>query len=94
MVGQTSVELDVQVFMLQQVPKRDSSDVNFFYGMPAPTDRRDRRDYDPNLVAVQLRHPQDNNQDFVFNMLISKTQAERLGLMMGDKLKLTISKTS
>jgi hypothetical protein len=91
MTDQTFVELNVKVSMLTSVPKR-KLDVAFRYPPPAPAAYGDKLEFDPNLVAVQLRHEQGGDLEFVLNMLLSKEHAQTLSLMAGDKLKLTISK--
>lgn len=78
--------------MLMGVPKRDSADVAFTFAPPAPAAIRNHRDYDPNIVAVQLRHEQEDDQEFGFNMLMSKEYAQKLGLMAGDRLMPKITK--
>jgi hypothetical protein len=88
---QTTVELNVKVSMLTAVPKREL-EVAFRYPPPAPAAYRDKQEIDPNIVAVQLRHEQERDLEFVFNMLISKEHAQKLGLMVGDKVKLKIIK--
>jgi hypothetical protein len=60
--------------------------------MPAPADRRDGREYDPNVVAVQLRYLQDNAEEFALNMLLTAEHAKKFGLIAGDNMKLKIIK--
>ena len=91
MLNESTVELDVQVSMLMSVRKRGFESA-FVYPSPAPAAYGDKQEIDPNVIAVQLRHPQDGDLEFVLNMLIAKEYAQRLGLMAGDKLNLKMSK--
>jgi hypothetical protein len=88
---QQSVEIHVQVSMLEAVNKRPP-EATFRYPSPAPAAYGDRREFDPSYVAIQLLFQQEGYLDFVLNMLISTEMAKKLNLMAGDKLKLSITK--
>lgn len=90
---ESSVELKVQVSALTAVRKREL-EATFVYPSPAPAAYGNKREFDPNLVAVQLKHDQEGDLEFVFNMLISKEYAQKLNLTAGDRVKLKIIKES
>jgi hypothetical protein len=77
--------------MLMSVRKR-GLEAKFVYPSPAPAAYDNQTEIDPNVIAVQLRHTQNDNREFVLNMLITKEYAQKLGLMAGDKVKLKIVK--
>jgi hypothetical protein len=93
MTNDRSIDLDVQVSVITSVRKREL-ETSFVYPSPAPAAFDDKREIDPNVIAVQLRHPQNSDFEFVLNMLMTRKYAERLGLLVGDKLKLRLMKES
>ena len=77
--------------MLMSVRKR-GLEAKFVYPSPAPAAIDNEKEIDPNVIAVQLRHPQEAGLEFVLNMLLTREYAQKLGLMAGDKLRLKIIK--
>jgi hypothetical protein len=82
------------VGVIMGVPKRNPLESTFVYPSPAPAAMRHEREYEENVVAIQIMHEQKDGLEFVFNMLLSKELATRLNLMVGDKLRLSITKES